>query len=48
MRLAIILLVICLFILYDTQEPQEFVDVKERYQVLREHLHETDNQKFNM
>lgn len=47
MRLTIILLVICLFILYDTREPQEFVDVKERYQILREHLHETDNQKFH-
>ena len=44
----IILLLVNAFILVTTQEPREFVEVKEKYEVLRRHIIETDNQKFHM
>ena len=43
-----LLLVINLFILYKTQEPQRLKEVKEKYRILREHLHETNNEKYSM
>lgn len=44
----IILLLVNAFILVTTQEPREFVEVREKYEVLRRHIIETDNQKFHM
>ena len=44
----IVLIVINLWILYQTREPQALVEVKEKYRILREHLHETNNEKFHM
>jgi hypothetical protein len=44
----IVLIVINLWILYQTREPQALVEVKEKYRILREHLHETKNEKFHM
>jgi hypothetical protein len=44
----LILFVINLFILYVTQEPQRLVEVKEKYRILREHLIETNHEKFHM
>jgi len=44
----VILLVINLFIFFQTRQPQEFVEVKEKYQILRDHLKSTNNEKFGM
>ena len=44
----IILLLINLVILYTTREPQELVEVKEKYRILREHIRDTGNEKFKM
>ena len=44
----IILLLINLVILYTTKEPQELVEVKEKYRILREHIRDTGNEKFKM
>ena len=44
----IVLIVINLWILYQTREPQALVEVKEKYRILREHLRETNNEKFHM
>jgi len=44
----IVLIVINLWILYQTREPQALVEVKEKYRILRKHLHETNNEKFHM
>jgi len=44
----IVLIVINLWILYQTREPQALVEVKEKYRILREHLRETKNEKFHM
>jgi hypothetical protein len=43
-----ILLVINIFIINTTIEPREFTEVKEKYRILREHLRETNNEKFSM
>jgi len=48
MTVFIILFLVNLFLLMNTREPREFIDVKEKYKTLREHLKDTDNQKFNM
>jgi predicted metal-dependent hydrolase len=48
MILIIILLIINFIILFKTEEPQELIEVKEKYRILREHIHETDNQKFRV
>ena len=44
----IVLFVINLWILYQTREPQALVEVKEKYRILRDHLSETNNEKFSM
>ena len=44
----IILLIINLWILRQTRQPQELLEVKEKYATLRKHLVETDNQKYKM
>lgn len=48
MILFIVLFIINLWILQHIREPQELVEVKEKYGVLREHLTETKNEKFKM
>lgn len=48
MKLVIVVLVVCAYLLYTTREPVDFTDVKERYEILRKHLQETDNQKFHI
>ena len=48
MRTLILLLVVNLVLLYYTRQPPELVEVKEKYKVLREHLRETNNQKYHM
>ena len=44
----IILILVNLYILQQTHEPQEFVKVKEKYQILRKHIIETGHPKFHM
>ena len=44
----IILLLVNLWILQSLREPEELTQVKEKYQVLREHLESTNNEKFKM
>jgi len=44
----VILIFINLWLLYKTKEPQELVKVKEKYQILREHINSTNNEKFSM
>jgi predicted metal-dependent hydrolase len=48
MILFIVLLMINLWILRHMREPQELLEVKEKYTTLRKHLVETDNQKYKM
>src|SRR6056300_1005035 len=48
MILFIILLLVNAYILHTTVEPREFVEVKEKYRVLRDHLHDTNNHKFQV
>ena len=43
-----LLIVINLFILRETREPQRLKEVKEKYRILREHLYETNNEKYSM
>lgn len=44
----ILLLILSLVVLSQTREPQELVEVKEKYSILREHLKDTKNEKFKM
>lgn len=44
----ILLLVLSLVVLFQTREPRELVEVKEKYRILREHLKDTKNEKFKM
>lgn len=48
MIVFIVLFLVNVFILMNTREPREFVEVKEKYKTLRDHLRDTDNQKFHM
>jgi len=48
MILFLILLLVNAYILHTTVEPRELIEVRERYRVLREHLHETNNVKFKV
>jgi len=43
-----LLIIINLFILSTTHEPERLVEVKEKYRRLREHLSETNNEKFKV
>jgi hypothetical protein len=45
--ILILLLIVALVLVY-TREPNELVEVKEKYTVLRNHLRDTDNQKYHM
>lgn len=44
----IVLLLLNLWILSQTREPQELVEVKEKYRTLREHIASTGHPKFQM
>ena len=44
----IILLIVNIWILRQTREPEKLIEVKEKYRILREHLKETNNEKFHM
>ena len=44
----ILLLFVNLVILSQTREPQELVEVKKKYTILRNHLRETNNKKYRM
>jgi len=44
----IVLLLLNLWILSQTREPQELVEVKEKYRILREHIASTGHPKFQM
>jgi predicted metal-dependent hydrolase len=48
MIVFLVLLVINFFIFHTTKEPYELVEVKEKYQRLREHLSDTNNEKFKV
>ncbi len=48
MILAILLILINLWVLWTTREPQELVDVKEKYEILRTHLVNTKNPTFEV
>lgn len=48
MILAILLLIINVLLFVNTKEPQEITEVREKYRILREHLVETENKKFEM
>src|SRR5210317_216896 len=43
-----LLIIINVFILSTTREPERLVEVKEKYRRLREHLEETNNEKFKV
>jgi predicted metal-dependent hydrolase len=44
----ILLLIVNLILLQQTQEPRELKEVKEKYRTLREHLKDTNHEKFNI
>lgn len=44
----ILLLLVNLILLQQTREPKELVEVKEKYRTLREHLQDTNHEKFKM
>ena len=44
----ILLILVNLWILSQTKEPQELIKVKENYQILREHISSTGHPKFQM
>ena len=44
----ILLLLVNLILLQQTREPKELVEVKEKYRTLREHLQDTNQEKFKM
>ena len=48
MLFTILLILINIWIIRTTREPQELVDVKEKYRILRDHLGETDNETFKV
>lgn len=48
MILAILLLIINVFLLLNTREPEKLTEVREKYRILRENLKETGNEKFEM
>lgn len=43
-----LLLLVNLILLQQTREPKELVEVKEKYRTLREHLQDTNHEKFKM
>lgn len=48
MILFLILIFVNAYILHTTVEPREFIEVKEKYKTLRDHLRETNNDKFRV
>ena len=46
--MILLLLLINIFLLYSTREPQRLVEVREKNRILREHLSETNNEKYHM
>jgi len=44
----ILLLFVNIWLLSQTREPQKMIEIKERYKILRDHLTETENEKFHM
>lgn len=47
--IAIALLILLnVWILHQTREPQKLIEVKERYRILREHLNDTNHERFHM
>lgn len=48
MILFLILIFVNAYILHTTIEPREFIEVKEKYKTLRDHLRETNNEKFRV
>ena len=48
MIVALLLIIINVFLLLNTKEPKELTEVRQKYQVLREHLKETNNEEFDM
>lgn len=45
--MILFLVLINIWILYQTREPQRLLEVKEKYNILREHLRETNHEKFH-
>jgi hypothetical protein len=48
MILLLLLLFLVIWVYHNTKEPPELIELKERYRILREHLKETENEKFKM
>lgn len=46
--MILFLVLINIWILYQTREPKRLLEVKEKYRILREHLRETNDEKFHM
>ena len=44
----ILLILVNAFLLATTREPREFVEVKEKYEILRRHIKESEHPKFHM
>ena len=44
----ILLFLVNAFLLATTREPREFVEVKEKYEILRRHIKENEHPKFHM
>ena len=44
----VLLILLNVWILHQTREPQKLIEVKERYRILREHLNDTNHERFHM
>jgi ABC-type nickel/cobalt efflux system permease component RcnA len=44
----VLLILINIWIFYQTREPQKLIEVKEKYRILREHLNDTNHERFHM
>jgi hypothetical protein len=47
MIVVLLLILVNIFILKNTKQPSKLVEVKEKYEILRDHLHENEIEKFN-
>lgn len=48
MIVVLLLLVLNAIVFYTTREPRAFVEVKEKYRILRDHIQETDDSRFKV
>lgn len=46
--ILLLLIIICIALIVTTSEPSEFKRVKEKYEILRRHIEESEHPKFHM